>query len=367
MKHILCTVINDLTYDQRMIRICTTLAENGYKVTLVGRILPHSKPLVERPFAQKRIQCLFNKGKLFYIEYNFRLLIMLLFTPFDVVCPVDLDTLVPGYTISRLRKKKCVYDAHEYFTELPEVVGRPVVKSIWEWVANRIIPRLTFAYTVGNSLAAVFQQKYGTPFEVIRNVPKLSELPLPDHRQKLEPHVIFYQGALNEGRGLEQAILAMKQIEGAQFWLAGEGDLSEHLREMVREEGLDKKVIFLGYVTPEALKEITPKVTIGLNLLENKGLSYYYSLANKTFDYIAAGIPVIQMNFPEYRYLNDQFEVAILISSLEVADIRSAILLLLNDPEFYEKRKSACKEAAKANNWEIESLRLLAFYKRVID
>ena len=77
-KIIYFTVTNDLSYDQRMQKICGSLAQAGYKTTLVGRKLKSSQPLTQRAFQQKRISCIFNKGKLFYAEYNFRLFFYLL-------------------------------------------------------------------------------------------------------------------------------------------------------------------------------------------------------------------------------------------------------------------------------------------------
>ena len=67
-KHLVFTVVNDLTYDQRMQRICTSLANAGYRVTLIGRLLPESKPLASQNFAQKRLRVGFRKGKMFYIK-----------------------------------------------------------------------------------------------------------------------------------------------------------------------------------------------------------------------------------------------------------------------------------------------------------
>ncbi len=51
----------------------------------------------------------------------------------------------------------------------------------------------------------------------------------------------------------------------------------------------DDKIKLHAAVTPEKLKQITPEVYIGINLVENNGLNQYYSLANKFFDYIHAG------------------------------------------------------------------------------
>ncbi|MEM6966085.1 MAG: glycosyltransferase, partial [Bacteroidota bacterium] len=198
-RHIIFTVINDLNYDQRMIRICKSLVEEGYTVTLVGRQLKRSTPLRDQPFRQIRLHCFFEKGKLFYLEYNWRLLFFLLRRSWDAVCAVDLDTILPAYYVAKWKNKKMIYDAHEYFTEVPEVISRPRVKSIWEWIGNHTVPHLQFCYTVGDALADILQKKYGTPFEVIRNVP----FPSATAEQEKDKKIILYQGALNVGRGLE--------------------------------------------------------------------------------------------------------------------------------------------------------------------
>ncbi|MFN7118057.1 MAG: glycosyltransferase [Saprospiraceae bacterium] len=354
VRRIICTVTNDLSYDQRMQRICNSLAQAGYQVQLVGRRLKTSKPFYNQYFTHKRISCWFTKGKLFYIEYNIRLLFYLFFEKYDIVCSVDLDTILPGLIISRLRGKKVVYDAHEYFTETPEVVHRPFTKHIWEAVARFAIPRVDVAYTVGAALAAIFAKRYQKNFNVIRNVPFYQS-----KITQTTKNIILYQGVLNEGRGLEQAIRAMQYIEDAELWLAGEGDLSTFLRKQVTDYQLENKVKFLGYLLPEALRNITLQAKIGLNLLENRGLSYYYSLANKAFDYIQAAVPSIQMNFPEYQSINQQYEVFTLINDLEIETIVKKIQELLQNETLYDKLQQNCIIAKNIYTWQNEEKKLL--------
>ncbi len=364
MKTIICTVTNDLNYDQRMIRICTTLVQAGYRVQLVGRERPHAKSLVDRAFEQRRLRCRFERGKLFYLEYNIRLFFYLLVAKFDAVCAVDLDTILPSLLVAKSRGKACIYDAHEYFTETPEVERRPAIKRVWEAVAAFAIPRVDAAYTVGEGLAEIFEQRYGKPFSVIRNVPFGQEaIAQPD---PAKPPVILYQGVLNEGRGLEQVIRAMQQIEGAELWLAGEGDLSAVLRQMVTALDLQSRVKFLGYLQPEALREVTLQASIGLNLLENRGLSYYYSLANKAFDYIQAGLPSIHMRFPEYEKINAEAGVFLLIDNLEVSTIVSAAQQLLQDADLHQKMRENCLNAREKYCWEREAAGLIAIYKKLL-
>lgn len=364
MERLICTVTNDLTYDQRMIRICSSLSRAGYEVWLVGRELPASKPLRKQAFQQYRLRCRFQSGKLFYLEYNLRLLYWLYRQQFDALCAVDLDTLLPAFWWCRLRKKPLVYDAHEYFTETPEVVRRPLVQKVWESVAELCIPRLQYAYTVGEILAEQFAERYGTPFAVIRNLPVRREETAPV--SKPQPPVILYQGALNEGRGLETAIAAMQQIDNAQLWLAGEGDLSEKLRQQAKALDLEEKVRFLGYLPPHELQELTPQASIGLNLLENKGLSYYYSLANKTFDYLQAGVPAIHMDFPEYTQLHKQHPAFLLLEELSAETLAGQLRRLLEDQVLYDQLRYACQAAADELNWEREEEKLLAFWKEVL-
>ena len=356
-----------------MIRICSSLANAGYVVLLVGRRRSFSKPIQKQPFRQKRIRCFFNKGKLFYLEYNLRLFFFLLFAKFDLICSIDLDTILPGFYISKIRNKICVYDAHEYFTELPEVINRPTVKKIWEITANLTIPNLKYCYTVGNCLAEVFDEKYGVKFEVIRNVPFSTgndlagnfKLPakLSDDRK-----ILLYQGALNDGRGLEEMIQTMPEIQNAELWLVGEGDLSDSLRGLARELNLlNNQVKFLGYKTPEKLKSITLQADIGLNLLKNKGLNYYYSLANKAFDYIQAGIPSVNMEFPEYQHINKENGVFILVPDLKIKTLKKAISELISNENLYQKMKANCLEARSVYIWEKEEKTLLKFYKKIFE
>lgn len=364
---IIFTVTNDLSFDQRMQRICGTLAENGYVVTLIGRNLPGSIPLETTAFQQKRLHCYFQKGFLFYAEYNLRLFLYLLFAQYDAVCSIDLDTLAAGCFASLIRRKKRIFDAHEYFTEVPEVVDRPFVKAFWSWIARICLPFYQQAYTVGPALAGIFQQKYGLKFEVIRNVPMRTDAMLkkPEVHPTALPKRILYQGALNEGRGIETMLLAMPMLENVELVLAGEGDLSTELRQKADALGLGDRVKFLGYVKPADLKKLTAEAWLGLNLLENRGLSYYYSLANKFFDGVQAGIPLLTMDFPEYRALNAELEVAVLLPALTPEVVAASVHKLLTHPDLYEKLSQNCQIARTEWNWEREKAILLDIYQKL--
>lgn len=359
MKKVVCTVTNDLNYDQRMIRIAGTLQQNGYAVMLIGRELPASKPLVSRSYKQKRLKCYFHRGKLFYLEYNLRLFLYLLRQKFDILHAVDLDTLLPGRMITLLKNKTLVFDAHEIFTEVPELKDRPLTRKAWHILEQRIVPKLKHTMTVGYEVAKWFKHQYEIDMLVLRNMPyrMLNE----DFSEPFYPPYFIYQGALNKGRGIEAMILAMKNVP-AELWLAGEGDLSQELRALVKKENLEKQVRFLGFVLPDDLKKITKEAWAGLNVSENICTSYYLSLNNKCFDYLQAGIPAIANPFPEYIALNKDTETMI-FAEANPDSIRSAYLELLNHPEKRQHLAQNARIAAQKYHWDNEQLKLIKFYE----
>src|SRR5688572_4416115 len=147
MKRIVFAVTNELSYDQRMIRICTSLAQAGYQVTLVGQRWRRSTPpLPVRPFNQVRLRCFFYKGKIGYFEYNLRLFFFLLFHKADALCAIDLDTILPFYLVSKLKGLPRIYDAHELFCEMKEVVTRPLIYKAWKWVERLTVPHFKNGY-----------------------------------------------------------------------------------------------------------------------------------------------------------------------------------------------------------------------------
>jgi glycosyltransferase involved in cell wall biosynthesis len=344
-----------------MIRICTTLAGAGYSVILVGVSGKDSSPLSERKYDQKRLNSFFKKGFGFYAEYNARLFFYLLFTKADIICCIDLDTMLPAWLVGKLKRKQSVYDAHEYFSQQKEIVTRPGVFRVWYWIERTFLPKFRNGYTVNSSIAAEFKKKYGVDYEVIRNLPllKTSEI-----KPGIRERIVLYQGAVNEARGLEFLIPAMKEID-AKLHIYGDGNFMEQTKSLIAANNLQHKVFLKGKVLPDQLDDITQRSKVGLNLVEHVGMNQYYSLANKFFDYINNGLPQVSMNFPEYKKINDEFEVAVLVDDLQPATLKSAIDKLLNDEQYNERLRQNCLKARQILNWQNEEKKLLEFYKNL--
>ena len=341
-----------------MIRICTSLSTH-YDVELWGRKKSDESATI-RGYGQKRFNFIINSGPLFYLFYNIRLFINLLLTKVDILHAVDLDTLPACYFASKIKGTSLVYDSHEYFTEVPELIYRPKVRRIWLLIERRILPKVKNAITVGNKIALEYQEKYNVHFTVIRNCPRLTEKPKVE--SKVEPYLL-YQGALNKGRGLEALIGAMPKLD-MELKIAGTGDIDRELKTLVRSLGVEDKVHFLGMLKPEELPPLSSSAFAGINVSENLGLSYYYSLNNKFFDYIHAGIPAITNPFPEYEALNEKYD-CLVFASAKSEEIAGAVKLLLNDKDRYSQLRKNSFLARQQLNWDKEGKKLLEFYKDI--
>ncbi len=359
MKRLVFTVTNDLNYDQRMIRICTSLYTAGFSVLLVGRQTHTSASLTAQPYRQKRLNCFFISGALFYTEYNVRLFFFLLFQPLDLICAIDLDTILPCVAVTRMRRKKRVYDAHELFTEMKEVVSRKYIHTVWKRIERLTVPAFKYAYTVNAEIAGLLTQEYGVPFEVIRNVPLLRSLPT----VQPEPFII-YQGAVNHGRCFETLLPAFADI-AVPLHIYGAGNFLNEAKALVRQHDLEQRVFFKGMVTPENLRKITPSACLGITLFENNGLSNYYSLANRFFDYIHAAVPQICVNFPVYRNINAECNIGVMIDDLSSESLASSINALLANQQLHQHLKANCLRARDVYNWQSEEKLLLSFYKKI--
>ncbi|RYY96891.1 MAG: glycosyltransferase [Chitinophagaceae bacterium] len=361
MKRIYLAVTNDLSYDQRMQRICGSLAAAGYAVTLVGRKRPGSLPLADRPYRQRRLSCFFERGFLFYAEFNLRLLLFLLFRRFDALCAIDLDTALPCLWAGKLKGVILLFDAHELFTEMKEVRRRPRVHAVWTRVEAYAVPRFQYRYTVAAAVAEVLLEKYGSPFLVVRNMPLLQ----PPPPAPASPPFLLYQGAVNEGRGFEWLLPAMKRIP-LPLVVCGDGNFMDELRRLIAQHGLEQKVDLRGMLPPDELRRITPLATIGVNFTEPEGLNQLLCLPNKFFDYVQAGVPQLTNDYLEYVRHNAEFEVALLVRDWSPEGIAAAALRLLDDKELYGRLRHNCLLARACWHWERESQKLLELYQSAL-
>ncbi len=358
MKKIIVSVTNDLSTDQRVEKVCNTLFNAGYEILLVGKIDHNSRPIY-RDYKTKRINVYFKKGILFYAEFNTKLFFILLLTKKDLLLSNDLDTLSANYLISILQRKKIVYDSHELFSEIPELVNRPKVKKFWAALEKIMLPKLKNSYTVCDSIAVYYNKKYNTNFKTIVNLPtkknvSIGKLPFYYTNEK----IILYQGAVNIGRGLELIIDTMLFLENCILVIIGDGDIYEPLKKEVTSKKLSNKVYFLGRKNPSELHQLTPLANLGISIEEDLGLNYRYALPNKIFDYIQAGVPILVSNLPEMKKVIYDYNIGEIVYNREPKKLANQIKKTL-ERDFTEELKKAKEKLI----WEHQEESLLSIFK----
>ena len=361
-KIAIVSVINDLVTDRRVDKTCMLLTEEGYKVILVGRKKKDSLDLSKKPYEMKRFRLIFESGIIFYLEYNLRLLFFLLAKKKHLLWSNDLDTLLPNFICSKLQQIELIYDSHEIFCEVPELKNAPIKKKIWETLESFTLPKIKFKITVNESIAQWFQKRYATDFLVVRNINSIprnlilksrAELDLPENK-----NIILLQGAgINIDRGAEELVDAMAYLDGIQLVIIGGGDVIELLKQKSVSKALEDKITFLPKLKPEELMHYTKCADLGISIDKNTNLNYEYSLPNKLFDYIHAGIPILASRLIEIEKIIKQYEIGYFIDEHNPKHIAQRIQECLLHPD-YLKWKQNTKLAAEALNWEQEKQKL---------
>ncbi len=361
-KKIIISVTNDLVSDMRVHKVALTLLKLDYQVLLVGRKLTNSKILQIRNYECKRMKLLFSKGVLFYAEYNFRLFLFLLFSKTNVLLSNDLDTLLANFLVSKIKNIKLVYDSHEYFTEVPELVNRKFTQNVWLALEKFILPKIKFSYTVCHSIANIYKEKYKINMQVVRNIPICTDDKYLKNKDKKSKKIIIYQGAVNVGRGIETMVKAMQYLDKHVFWIIGGGDIFKEIEELIFELKLEHKVKMFGKLPFTELKKYTIKADIGISLEENMGLNYFYALPNKLFDYIHAEIPILVSPFPEMKRIIDKFQIGEYLSNRNPKNVAEQINKILLNQEKIKTWKLNLKSAKEQLCWQNEENILMKIF-----
>ncbi len=369
MKQILVSVTNDLVTDQRVHKVCTTLTQMNFDVLLIGRRFKHSE-LINRNYKTTRMKLVFNSGFLFYAEYNLRLFFKLFFLKKDILLANDLDTILPNYLINKLFNKKLVYDSHELFTEVPELINRPFVQKFWLRIEEFILPKLKNCYTVNNTIAKIYNSKYNIPVQVIRNLAPIHNIGNIDGDFskiiKGDKNMLILQGSgINVDRGAEETVEMMQYLKDTLLYIIGSGDVFETLKTKIKTLKLEKKVIILNKMKYTELMKFTQIADIGISLDKNTNLNYEFSLPNKVFDYIQAGTPLLVSNRKNVAELVSENNIGKVTKTHNPKKLANIVSEMLKNKQEYNIWCENLNKIAAIYNWENESKNLREIFNNL--
>jgi glycosyltransferase involved in cell wall biosynthesis len=366
------SVTNCICNDQRVKKIAGTICSLGCQVTIIGRVSPGCSNTEMPHFKIVRFKMLFRKGFLFYKFYNIRLLIHLLLNKYDILVANDLDTLLPNYIVSKIRKIPLVYDSHEYFTGIPEIQNRKFVKWVWTRIEKAIFPDLNYVMTVSNSIATQYEKEYLIRPLVIMNAAVNTNQIQPYSRAETgipedDLLLIIHGTGINIDRGGKELLEALKTIDGVSLLVVGCGDVIPELKEIAAVKDLVDKVRFIQTVPWEELIRYIKMADAGLSLDKATNVNYLFSLPNKLFDCISAGTPVIAGELPEISKIISSYDCGIIIREVTPSNIKRALENLKGDQQRLNRLKENAKLASSDLNWQKEEKKLIEFYSRIIN
>lgn len=344
----------------------------GCSITIAGRRKGDCCKSSDIPFRTRRFRMIFRKGFLFYKFFNIRLLFYLLFKKSDLLVANDLDTLLPNYIVSRLKGIPLIYDSHEYFTGVPEVMNRPFVKWTWKQIERAIVPRLKYMITVSDSIANLYREEYNIIPVTVRNCSRRSDKIKPYSRKELgipeDALLLILQGTgINIDRGAGELVDALELCGNAFLLIVGSGDVVPALKKKVEEQELDRRVRFISRVTWDELMRYTRAADIGISLDKDTNLNYRFSMPNKIFDYFSAGIPVLAGALPEVTKLITGFTSGIVLNEITPQAIAKALNILDSNREMLKYLKNNAIESSGFLTWDEESKKAEEIFKAALN
>jgi len=375
-------VRNPYTHDSRVEKEAMTLRDGGYRVTVVADAAAGLPEREERDgTAVRRVPRIGPRiPGLSYLLHEWRLSRLLTRMRPDIIHAHDSNALLPVAIAARRLGRPFVYDAHDLWLHRPRRQRSRVyhgLQNAYHGVIERlVIPRAAATITVSPPIAAHLEREYGLGrVDLVPNYPAR-----PGARERREVRalpgaaavppsapIILYLGGLMSGRGIEYLVRAMKAVPEAHLVLLGSGHQAAELADEARAIGVGDRVHVLPPVPPEQVIAYAASATIGVSPIVASCLNYRYSLPNKLFQYMAAGLAVVASDFPQVR------EVVVGSGAGLVTDTRSpemiarALSALLADRDAARQMGERGRAAVDARyNWATSAQTLLAVYGRIV-
>lgn len=373
-KTVALLVLNPFTNDSRVLKEALSLKHAGYLPHIVAL---HEKELIENETVNgipvRRIR-LRSRGwpKTFpfqvfkYLEWLCHA--YLLARKSDILHCNDLATLPVG-TLARIfsrKKTRVVYDAHEF--EINDAANEPRWKIRVKSVMERLLIRHTdVTITVSASIADEYVRMYGINRPaLVLNCPPLEPLPHSDiFRTQLDipknALIFLYQGGLAPGRGIESIMTAFRGLSDNKRVVVfmGYGPLENAIKQAASEH---PNIFYHPAVSPDVLLYYTASADVGLCLIENLCLSYYYCLPNKLFEYLMAGLPVLVSDLQELRRFVQAHPVGRIVPDNSQESICDAVMQI-DSATITEYRKDVLTTRA-IFHWQAQERVLLQAYPK---
>ena len=279
----------------------------------------------------------------------------------------SLSVLPLGYMLKLLHGSKLIYDAHELETETNGSSG--VRKILAKLIERIIIRQVDHVFVVSENIADWYKRTYAIARPtVIFNAPKSQKIGksnLLRERLRIEKNkkIFIYQGVMNHGRGIDKLldVFEGRADKNAVLVLMGYGPLVPELKSRAQAS---KNIFFQPAVPPREVLKYTSSADVGIALIENTCLSYYFCMPNKLFEYMMAGLPVLASNMKEMNDFITKHNAGEVVNIDSISTINLAIdRLIESDLADFENRN---RKVALAYAWPTQADKMIKAYKTIL-
>lgn len=363
-KRAVITFLGNAYHDSRVVNLIESLNQNNFDTVTVSfdwksenfntQIGPTSIYKLDK-----------SKSSLFfYLKFLYLLTRDLMRHRAEVYFAEDIYTLPITYFFSKIYKGRIFYNSREIYAHLAGLRNKNYIQRIISKIESKFIKKVDLVLVTGEMDAQYLREAYEiNNFLVLRNLPKYqNDIATVNLREKLNipvnSKILLYQGVLLEGRGIIKVIEVLDSLQDLHFVIVGDGEFKEKFLSAANSTNYAERIHFLGAVNHFELLKYTAGADIGLALIENISISYYYALPNKLFEYIMAGLPVLVSNLPQMKRIVDKYNVGKAVDPENRMDIIGGIKEILTDSDKLDSYKLNCSNAAKELNWEKEFQKL---------
>lgn len=347
--HVVMLVRNPYTHDTRVEKEARALREAGYRVTVVADAAPGLPGRESRDGVRvlRVDQPLRRFPGIRFLATTAARILTLLRTDADVFHAHDTNALEAVGVAALRRGVPYVYDSHELWLGRSNRGRRHLYFALsnvyYAMVERFFIPRAAAHITVSPPIARWLEKRYGLErVELVGNFPERPDAPVQPRTvrdlpggERIPPAapIVLYLGGLLEGRGLEPLIEALVSLPGVHLVTLGSGALRPVLEALAKRLGVDDRVHLLDPVPSDDVVAYSMSATVGVSANGLTCLSYELSLPNKLFQYMAAGIPVVAADYPQFREVVIDHGAGLLADTTDPTSLAQAIGEIIAEPE----------------------------------
>jgi len=347
-------------HDSRITNLSRSLKEDGCKVSVIS----FDWLIADKNYFDDEVKVFkLKKGKIslfFYLSFAGILIRELLRTKADIFFAEDIYTLPFVFIVAKLKRARVYYNSREIYAFIGGLRNRPYLQSLIRSIEKIFITKVDLVLTTGWMDSEYLEKSFGINNTlVIRNIPAYqAPTNKVDFRKlyglKESSVILLYQGVLLEGRGVPNILRSMAKIPDTVLIVVGDGEQKENFLKLAGSLGIKERVIFTGMINQKELINYTAGADIGLVLIENISLSYYYALPNKLFEYIMAGLPLLSSDLPQMKEIIEKYNVGESIAIKDDVTIVNVIKKWIKDPDLLAVYSKNCNSAALQLNWQEE-------------